>query len=195
VEGALDATVGTATRLVTDPIGTVGGMVEPFAYVATHIDRAPRDFMAGVNYMRSQPVSTRVRFLSSIAVGTFVGSKLPAIARGGAAEFDEAAVVQAAAARITSRGTGYIDALLSPAQRAAGGTYPNLLQAYRGYVLHQQVALAVADRFTYSDRGVDYTSIQTGVQVELTTVRDLAAHQIRYGQPGPGLGYATYSWP
>ena len=54
-------------------------MVEPFAYVATHLDRAPSDFMAGVEYLRSRPVSERAEFLTTIGVGVAISRKLPSI--------------------------------------------------------------------------------------------------------------------
>ena len=79
VRGLWNATGGFALSLVGDPVGTIVGTVEPFAYVATHLDRAPADFMAGVDYMRSQSVSDRVEFLTTIATGVVISRKLPSI--------------------------------------------------------------------------------------------------------------------
>ena len=79
MRGLWNATGGFALSLVGDPVGTNVGTVEPFAYVATHLDRAPSDFMAGVDYMRSQSVSDRVEFLTTIATGVVISRKLPSI--------------------------------------------------------------------------------------------------------------------
>ncbi len=77
--GVWNATGGFVQNLVSDPGGTIGGMVEPFAYVATHLSQAPADFIAGVDYLRSQPESTRAEFLTSIATGVVVSRKLTSL--------------------------------------------------------------------------------------------------------------------
>jgi hypothetical protein len=77
--GVWNATGGFVQGLVTDFGGTIGGMVEPFAYVATHLDRVGTDFAAGVDYLRTQPVSTRVEFIATIATGVVVSRKLPSM--------------------------------------------------------------------------------------------------------------------
>ena len=77
--GVWNATGGFAVSLVTDFGGTIGGMVEPFAYTATHLDRAPADFAAGVNYMAGEPDSTKAEFAAGIVTGVVFSKKLPSV--------------------------------------------------------------------------------------------------------------------
>jgi hypothetical protein len=85
--------------------------------------------------------------------------------------------------------------MLSASQRAAATRYPNLERAYLGYRFHQAVAAELRQTFAYSYRGVDFTEIATGVQVELTTTSELLAHQARYGGASNILRYVTYGFP
>ena len=159
-------------------------MIEPFTYAATHVTSAPSDFMAGVEYLRSRPVSERVEFLSTIATGVLITRKSPSLLPKAAPT--EAEVVAAAAARVKARGP----VPLSPAQTATKNS--GLRAAYEGYNFHQLVARELQGDFRYSYRGPDFTHRTTGVQVELTTTGELARHQARYNAAFPDLQYVTY---
>jgi hypothetical protein len=95
-------------------------------------------------------------------------------------------------------GTSVIDANMSAAMQAAAEANPGLLNAFRGTLLHRMTADALDNlyglgRFIYSTRGVDFTDTATGDQVELTTLRQIAAHIARGGDyANPATGYATY---
>jgi hypothetical protein len=109
------------------------------------------------------------------------------------------AIIQRAADEVTARGPGWLEQWLSAGQLKAIAKNPGLRPAYLGYRYHQAVAKAIPEnlrgRITYSYRGVDFTDSLLQTRIELTTVGDLAAHQLQYGVPTPILDYVTYTLP
>ena len=101
-----------------------------------------------------------------------------------------AAQVQAAADTVAARGP----VALTPAQAAAAAARPGLLKAFQGYNFHQEVAALLRGSFDYSYRGVDFTQLGTGAQVELTTSGQAATHLARYPQLTPAQ-IVTYQLP
>ena len=101
------------------------------------------------------------------------------------------------AQKVANRGLGWIDSMLTAAQRRAIKDKPWLIWKYRGSIVHEQTFLGLQSRLgedfvRYARRGIDF-SFGNGLQIELTTVGSAAAHA-RAPRSIPRDWIATYTW-
>ncbi len=120
---------------------------------------------------------------------------------GGSAAADDSMstfdAVSDAARTVESAGSDPLKETLTAAQRAAGGKYPSLLQAYLGTAFQRAVTALLQDRFpgrfTSNPIGIDFSDATTGDQVELTTPGGVPSHAARYGIDPTSI--VTYRFP
>ncbi len=184
----MQSIAGAGADAIADPGQTVRDLANS---TASTIGRMREDVLSGDGF-RAGSVFGDIAFTAATFVGPGVrGASLARTASTPAVA--AVAKVDSAVAQVIARGG--LKTTLSPAQIAAGAAYPNLMKAYLGSTMHSQVALELGPAFSYSRRGIDFTELATGARVELTTTRDLAAHELRYGRPNDLFGYATYALP